>query len=98
MIKNISNEGIKATKARYVVALLMILVIAINYLDRTVMSAAAPEIMNDLNIDPSKMGYIMSAFFVSYAICQIPSGWFADKLGQKMCLAIAVTTNSCRCL
>jgi MFS transporter, ACS family, D-galactonate transporter len=87
---SVSEKEVQPTKARYVVAILMIFVIAINYLDRTVMSAAAPEIMKDLNIDPKEMGYIMSTFFMSYAICQIPSGWFADKLGQKMCLAIAV--------
>ncbi|MDQ0203358.1 MFS transporter [Pectinatus haikarae] len=84
------SSAVKPTKARYVVALLMVSVIAINYLDRTVMSAAAPAMMKDLNIGPSEMGYIMSMFFFSYALCQIPSGWLADKLGQKMCLAIAV--------
>lgn len=80
----------KKSNARFVIAFLMITAVVINYLDRTVMSAAAPEIMNDLNIDASKMGYIMSMFFFSYALMQIPSGWLADKFGQKITMGIAV--------
>ena len=78
------------TKARYGVAVLMLAAIAINYLDRTCMSAAAPTMMKDLHIGTTEMGIIMSAFFWSYAAFQIPAGWLADRIGQRICLPIAV--------
>ncbi|CUH94597.1 putative membrane protein [Propionispora sp. 2/2-37] len=80
----------KKTNVRWIVAALMWTAIAINYIDRTVLAAAAPYITKDFNITPGQMGIIMSGFFWSYALLQIPAGWFADKLGQKITLGFAV--------
>ena len=80
----------KGTKVRFSIAILMTLAIVINYLDRTVMSAAAPTISAELQISPEMMGWIMSAFFLSYALCQIPAGFIADKYGQRRTLAGSV--------
>lgn len=84
------NNMLKKTNVRWVIAAFMWAAIAINYLDRTVMSAAAPAIMKDLNIGPTEMGIVMSAFFFSYAAMQIPFGWIADKIGQRLILALSV--------
>lgn len=84
----INNQ--KRTKVRFSIAILMTLAIAINYLDRTVMSAAAPTLSEELHISPEAMGWIMSAFFLSYALCQIPAGFIADRFGQRRTLAGAV--------
>jgi D-galactonate transporter len=65
--------------------------IAINYLDRTNLSAAAPQIMKEFNLNPAEMGFIMSAFFWIYLLCQIPAGWVADRIGQRITYAVAVT-------
>ncbi|MCS5946606.1 hypothetical protein LNP25_23420 [Klebsiella variicola subsp. variicola] len=37
--------------------------IAINYIDRTVLSAAAPHLIDELKLDPEMMGFIVAAFF-----------------------------------
>jgi MFS transporter, ACS family, D-galactonate transporter len=80
----------KRTKVRWNIAILMWAAIAINYLDRANLSAAAPEIMKELHLNDAQMGIVMSAFFWSYVIFQIPSGWFADKVGHRISLAFAV--------
>ncbi len=80
----------KKSNVRWVVAGLMWAAIAINYIDRTVLAAAAPFITKEFSITPSQMGIIMSGFFWSYALLQIPAGWFADRLGQKITLGFAV--------
>ncbi len=80
----------RPTKVRYVVAGLMWLAIAINYIDRTVLSAAAPRLSQDLSIPPAEMGFILSAFFWSYALLRIPAGSFADRFGQKLGLGLSV--------
>ena len=80
----------RPTRIRYIVAGLMWLAIAINYVDRTVLSAAAPHLSQELAIPSDQMGLILSAFFWSYALLQIPAGWFADRFGQKIGLGAAV--------
>src|ERR1700680_4736351 len=78
------------TNVRSFVAVFMWAAMVINYLDRTCMSAAAPAIMRELHISSTMMGVIMSAFFWTYASFQIPSGWAADRIGQRIVLAVAV--------
>lgn len=80
----------KKSNVRWVVAFMMWAAIAINYIDRTVLSAAAPYITEEFNLTAGQMGIIMSGFFWSYALLQLPSGWSADKYGQKKTLGFAV--------
>jgi MFS transporter, ACS family, D-galactonate transporter len=80
----------KRTNVRWKISIFMWAAIAINYLDRANLSAATPALMKDLHISTAEMGVVMSAFFWSYMLFQIPSGWFADKVGQRISLAFAV--------
>jgi len=80
----------KKTNARWIVAGLMWFAIAINYIDRTVLSAAAPQMSKEFGLTPDMMGIVLSAFFWSYALLQIPAGWVADRFGQKIGLGAAV--------
>ncbi|MEH0832014.1 MFS transporter [Pectobacterium cacticida] len=85
------NTSLKnKTSIRWWIAALMWLAIAINYIDRTVLSAAAPHLIEELHLTPEMMGFIMAAFFWSYSLLQIPAGWFADRFGQKKGLGLAV--------
>ncbi|TKI02815.1 MFS transporter [Martelella alba] len=84
------KNTVNSTRIRWWIAGLMWLAIAINYIDRTVLSAAAPHLIKELSIDPEMMGLIMAAFFWSYALLQIPAGWFADRFGHKKGLGLAV--------
>ncbi|MEG3136093.1 MFS transporter [Rouxiella sp. T17] len=84
------NKVTSRTRIRWWIAGLMWFAIAINYIDRTVLSAAAPHLISELNLTPEMMGLIMAAFFWSYSLLQIPAGWFADRFGQKKGLGLAV--------
>jgi sugar phosphate permease len=64
---------------------------AINYIDRANLAVAAPFIRKELGIDATLMGVILGAFFWTYASMQLPFGWFADKVGARIALAVAVT-------
>lgn len=80
----------KRTNVRWFVAAMMWAAIAINYIDRTVLSAGATHISKEFNLSSGEMGILMSAFFWSYALLQIPAGWVADRIGQKKTLGFAV--------
>lgn len=62
----------------------------INYIDRANLGVAAPFIAKDLNLSPEATGYLLSAFFWTYAAFQLPSGWFIDKVGARIAYAVAV--------
>ncbi|WP_410735383.1 MULTISPECIES: MFS transporter [Citrobacter freundii complex] len=83
-------HSIRKTNVRFHIAILMLVATIVNYLDRTVMSAAAPIIEKELSLSAQEMGWIMSAFFLSYALCQIPAGYLADRLGQRKTLVTSV--------
>ncbi|WP_028205479.1 MFS transporter [Paraburkholderia nodosa] len=88
MLKSAQRHG--RSKMRWWVAGLMWAAIAINYIDRTVLSAAAPKVQSEFHLDAMQMGIVMSAFFWSYALLQLPAGLLADRLGQKKVLGFAV--------
>lgn len=79
------NTTANTTRIRWWIAGLMWLAIAINYIDRTVLSAAAPHLIDELKLDPEMMGFIMAAFLVILVITDL-AGWFADRFGQKKVL------------
>jgi MFS family permease len=87
---NIQQAQQQKTNVRWWVAAMMWAAIAINYIDRTVLSAAAPHIQSEFALTPFQMGIVLSAFFWSYALLQLPAGYIADKYGQKKTLGLAV--------
>lgn len=67
--------------------LLLFLSIAINYVDRGSLSVAAPLIVREMGLSPSRLGLLLSAFFWSYAGFQLVSGWVVDRVDEKWVLA-----------
>jgi len=51
------------------------------YLNRRNISIVLPVLIREMKISYSEAGFLVSAFFVTYALAQIPSGWLADRLG-----------------
>ncbi len=58
---------------------LLVASICINYVDRANLSAAAEDLSRELSLDPKSMGVLLSSFFWSYMLFQIPSGWLIDR-------------------
>ena len=48
---------------------------------RSTMGVLAPELAADLDLSPEMLGAIASAYFVSYALMQIPTGLLLDRFG-----------------
>ncbi len=55
----------------------------INYFDRATISMAVPMIAQELHLGPTTKGVLLSAFFWSYALMQIPIGWCADRFNLR---------------
>src|SRR5881397_3139413 len=63
----------------------------INYFDRATISFALPLISQELHLEPETKGVLLSAFFWSYALMQIPMGVFADRVNLRWLYAGAFT-------
>ena len=69
------------------VLFLLTLSVLINYIDRSNLSIAAPLIKDELRISASQLGILLSAFFWTYALMQIPAGWLVDRFDVKWVFA-----------
>lgn len=80
----------KPTRARLGILILITLATMLNYLDRSVMGVAKPDLVAELHISPEVMGLIFSAFSWTYALAQIPGGLVLDKLGSRLTYALSL--------
>jgi MFS transporter, ACS family, D-galactonate transporter len=55
----------------------------INYFDRQTLSFAMPLIAKDFQLDAVQQGVLLSAFFWSYTVLQIPIGLCADRFNLR---------------
>lgn len=60
---------------------------AITYLDRVSISTLAPAIMRDLHLTRVQMGYIFTAFPISYSLFGFPAAWWGERIGTRRVLA-----------
>jgi MFS transporter, ACS family, glucarate transporter len=58
----------------------------ITYLDRICISTLAPAIMRDLSLTRLDMSYVFSAFAVAYALFEVPSAWWGERIGTRRVL------------
>jgi MFS family permease len=62
---------------------LLYVAFCISYIDRAAISIALAQIGKDFSLQASDLGIVISAFFLGYAIMQVPGGWLADRIGSK---------------
>lgn len=84
MIPN--NQPLRPTHIRYSVVTLAVALAAVTYLDRACIATLAPNIMRDLNLNKWHMSVVYSAFALAYAFFEIPTAWWADRIGTRRVL------------
>ncbi|MFD7919381.1 MFS transporter [Streptomyces sp. NPDC059740] len=80
----------RPTRVRHGILALLAIGTLVNYLDRAVVSVAAPDLSHDLGLGAATMGVVFSAFGWSYAVMQIPGGLFLDRFGSKVTYGLSV--------
>lgn len=80
-----------ANRRRWSIIALLFAASLINYLDRAVISFALPLISKDFGLTSQMKGVLLSSFFWSYALMQIPIGWCADRFNLRWLYAGAFT-------
>jgi MFS transporter, ACS family, D-galactonate transporter len=86
------TSHLRVTNAhRWAIVGLLFTASLINYFDRATISFALPLISTELHLGPEAKGLLLSAFFWSYALMQIPMGLLADRVNLRWLYAIAFT-------
>lgn len=62
----------------------------LSFVDRAAISYAAPYISRELGLSAFQMGLVFSAFGLTYALGEIPSGWLCDRFGARRLLTRVV--------
>jgi MFS family permease len=71
------------------VLLILCLMYLILYVDRVNISTAAPLIRAELGLSNTQLGLMFSAFAYPYALFQLIGGYFGDKFGARLTLAVS---------
>jgi MFS family permease len=66
---------------------LLVIAVLINYVDRGSLALAAPLLAKDWGLSTSQLGILLSAFFWTYVLLQVPVGWLVDRFNASSVLA-----------
>jgi MFS family permease len=70
----------------------------ISHFNRACMASAGDErIMKQFSISTEKMGMIYSAFLVVYTVLMVPGGFFIDRFGPRLALALMGLSTALFC-
>ncbi len=75
------------TRVRWKIFLLVLTLVTVNYIDRASLSVAMPLIAKEFSLGPATQGVILSSFFWTYALLQIPGGMLADRFKPRVVIA-----------
>jgi MFS family permease len=64
--------------------------IALNYVDRSTLAIGNLKIRQEFGISATQIGALQSAWSVTYAFCQVPIGYFLDRLGPRWLVGVAL--------
>ncbi|MBY4840622.1 MFS transporter [Pantoea sp. DY-15] len=87
---DLSAVHAKPTRRRYITLLMIFITVVICYVDRANLAVASAHIQEEFGITKAQMGYVFSAFAWLYTLCQIPGGWFLDRVGSRLTYFIAI--------
>lgn len=86
----LASGSARRSTVRWRLFLILLLLVSVNYIDRGSISVALPIIQKDFHLSPELVGLLLSAFFWTYALMQIPVGYLIDRFGPRK-----IITASC---
>jgi len=86
----LTEEDARPTSVRFAIVGLCITMAVLLYVHRFALTPVSVQVREDFKLDDAAFGYVVSAFFFSYAILQVPVGWLSDVLGARITLTTMV--------
>jgi len=76
-------SSLKESPQRWWLLALLFTGMLFGYAQRGAFSVAAPFMSEDLGLSKAGLGVLLSAFFWSYSLMQVPAGWTVDRFGVR---------------
>ena len=76
-------DSANPTRKRFIVMAFLGTLAFLTYFDRVCITAVTDDIKSDLAITDTQMGFIMGAFWLAYALFELPTGWMGDRYGAR---------------
>src|SRR5947209_9701110 len=86
--RELSDAGPPPTQVRYLVLAFLCLAAMLAYIPRNCIGVAEKDIRSELGLSEVESGWVMSAFFITYALFQIPTGWLGHVWGTRRALTV----------
>src|SRR5213594_3218370 len=84
----------RPTRIRFLVLAWLCAAAALAYVSRNAIAVAESTVRSDLGLTKQQSGWLMSAFFFSYALCSIPAAQFGQRIGSRRALPFFATVWS----
>ncbi|HEV3122906.1 MAG TPA: MFS transporter [Isosphaeraceae bacterium] len=79
----------RPTWVRWRILAIVMAIAFMNHFNRLSMSVAGTDaIMRDYSIEPTRMGFVYSAFLIVYTLAMLPGGWLIDRYGPRLALTV----------
>ncbi len=79
-----------AASLRWIAVGVFVFSSVLNYLDRQILAAVAPLLLQEFHLSKTDYGLLLSAFSIAYAVSSPFSGYFLDRAGLNRGITIAV--------
>ena len=76
---------------RWIAVSIFVLSSTLNYLDRNLLSALSPLIMAEFHFNQTGFGWLISTFYITYAVSALAAGWALDRFGVNRSIFAAVS-------
>ncbi len=95
-----SPSGTRTTFSRrqWAIAILLFLMILLNYLDRVVLSLVSPIVRKEFNLTQMDYAVAINSFLIAYGVMYLGSGLVLDRIGARAGLAYFVGFWSLACV
>lgn len=81
-------EPQRPTNVRWIILALTVCVAVLLYLDRYCLGYITPYVREGFGLTSGETGFMLGAFFLTYAYGQLPGGWLADRFGTRWMLSM----------
>jgi MFS family permease len=81
-----ATSAARPTRVRYRVMAFLCALSFLTYFDRVCIVRAQGEIQRDLHLSDAQLGWVLGAFWLAYALFEIPVGWWGDRFGSRRTL------------
>jgi len=94
IVEGEQQSGTRGRGFSWLIALLLLSGLFLNYIDRQSLSVLVRFLPADLKMSNIVYAHITSAFLLAYALAMPLAGWFVDRVGTRVGLAITVSAWS----